>query len=243
MATKTRAKKKSTKKRSSKKKAAAKVNPYEDWRNRARAESRERGTYWKVPKGRSVIRLIPFVHNNKVDVWVPDAKHFNVDPESNAPVLCPGADCPICELKDSLPAVWEAKRDSIRRDSTFVANAIVRSDPDGLKNELVIAQLAWSVVKGDRRRETNGLQFYIVGSEGETAPCPNAIDDKKGRDFKIEKTGKGYSTKYTVLPMPKDAPIGVDVEPRDLITDREARMKSMEELEQLAEALKEKHGK
>lgn len=187
---------------------------------------RSGGDFWNPPKGRSTIRIISFMHAEEEHVFAEDLRHWNLDPNNrSANVQCLGEDCPICSMLGELP---EKKQKDLRRRRKVLANAIVRKCPDhDDKDAQVLAQLPVTVY--------NEIASFIGGDK--MKQCPNALDPKKGRDFKVHRSGEGFNTKYTVVPLTAKSPVGIDVDPIDLIDRKEANMKSEEEIQVYADEL------
>jgi hypothetical protein len=188
---------------------------------------RSGGDFWNPPKGRSTIRIIPFLHGEEEHVFAEDLRHWNLDPNNrSANVQCIGEDCPICTLVGEMTN--EKRQKDLRRRRKILANAVVRKCPDhDDKDAQVLAQLPVTAY--------NEIAAYIGGDKMQQ--CPNALDPKKGRDFKISRSGEGFKTKYTVVPLTAKSPVGIDVEPIDLIDRKEANMKSEEEIQTTADEL------
>ena len=188
---------------------------------------RSGGDFWNPPSGNSTIRILPFKHGDDEHAFVEDLRHWNLDPNNRgANVQCIGEDCPICTLVGELP---EKKAGELRKRRKLLANAVVRRSPDhDDKDAQVLAQLPVSVYRE--------LAAYIGGEKMHL--CPQCLDPKKGRDFKITRSGKGKTgTKYVTVPLQAKSPIGMDVDPIDLIDRKEANMKTEEEIQIITDEL------
>lgn len=230
---KVKVKRKAAKKQTTKRGGGAKgggSNVYD--RVRAQREQMKRrggGQYYRFPKGRSIIRLLPFEHAGSEEIFVENLRHWNLDPSNKgANVQCLGEDCPIC---NEVSEMTEKNAGKFRKRRNFLANAIVRKSPDHEgKDALVIAQLPVGVYEQ--------LSDFLVGEGSED--CPNALHPKKGRDFKVTRTGESLKTRYVVNAMRNPSALGMDnPEVYDLIDRQEAGRRSLEDVEELALAIKE----
>lgn len=196
-------------------------------RSRERAEqalSEMSGSFWKPQDGRNVVRLFTFVDDDGMEqLWAREVRHWQVDTDNpNVSVNCPGREtCPICKVLDELAKPVAEK---VRPQKKDLCNCVVRS-ADG-EDQQKIAQMPVSVSK----------QLDQLVGDPENFGC---LDLKKGRDFIITRTGKGFQTKYNVMPMAKEKPIGVEVEPVNLAKRiRETDMETLENIASLLEGRK-----
>lgn len=206
-------------------------------RIRKQREDRERGGgggFWKPPKGTSIVRCLPFEHDGEPEIAILNARHWGIEDGQRGQVQCSGRDnCPVCEYLESDEPTDRIKQ-RLRRVRRYLVNVVVRSSPlHDNEDAQAIADLPVTVWEG--REDDPGLEDLIIGPDA----ASNVLDPKKGRDFKIIRKGDGLRTRYEVSPMPKGRPIGMDVNPRDLI-DMIAKMeKGEEELAEILEHIKE----
>jgi len=198
------AKKKKAKSKATKKKATGRKSGGRSWRDTikedyAKKQERSRGDYWNFPDGQSTIRLLPFTHEGDEHVFVETFTHRIEEGDATRMLSCPQAECPICELAESLEE--DAAR-GLRPRRRYLANVIVRGHPDELK----IARIPVTV--HDRMLD------YLEGDESEF--CPGGLDPKKGHDFRISRTGKGLRTEYACIVVKRPCPVGLEVKPVDL---------------------------
>lgn len=187
--------------------------------------------FWNLPEGTSQLRFLTFEHKGQEEVAVQVAKHWNVECEDQEAkhMKCGGDECPICDLEEEVSKeLW----DKIFPKTTFMVNAVVRKDPtnDG-KDRMVLVELPKSVWAGSKQGQ--GILDYITGDNPD---IEDAFDLKKGRDFKITKSGKGKQTRYKVVPVVTPTAVGGNYEPVNLLATRVAA--DMDALEKVAEALK-----
>lgn len=198
--------------------------------------------FWKPPKGVSQIRLLPFTHDGEEDIFVCLRNHWIRDgenPNQRKPILCMDsldAECPICTLMDSLD---DEAQEALRPKRTYLVNLVVRRDPeaDGL-DAFRVAELSSSCVEVTDR--ANGLSRFLKPKS--TDFVKDALDPKKGRDFRIKRTGEGMKTRYITEKMPKATAIGnVETDVIDLWDTVEKRAKDAAEMKEIVKLLSERY--
>jgi len=180
--------------------------------------------------GRYKLRIFMFEHNGQEDVFVKNSQHFNLVGDKKV-VRCPGwGDCPICDLKEDVPTeVWEGKggRGSIKPSNRYLCNAVVRNR-DGGDDEQCIVDLPYTV-------------WDAICKAVDTSEIKDPFHPKKGIDFQVLRTTKNRRTGYETQPIMKRRPIGMDVEPKDLIA-MVGEPLSPKELQRIADAISEERG-
>lgn len=164
--------------------------------------------FWKPQNGRNVIRLLPFKHDGVSDVDLVQRVHWNVDPSKKySKVSCLGKDnCPICRLQEEISA---KKWSKVKPQQSVLVNALVREDPSGTKDKLVVAQLSVTAFFGYHSKEEDaetvlGIRDYIIGDDA----VKDSLHETRGRDFVIERSGTGLRTRYRVKVAQKPSPVG-----------------------------------
>lgn len=186
------------------------------------------GDFWSAKVPRSVIRIFQFEHKGRMELFVQETRHWQIDGNPKSSVGCGGQSCPICALKDDVDKDFWGK---IRPQSTFLVNAVVRGIGDGNTDKQVVASL--------KKTAYTQLMAYVTGEEELDDMGPgDCLDHRKGMDFRLSRSGQGFDTKYTVVPMPKATPIGVNVVPANLF-DKVKAAPSDDELQKIADAIRE----
>ncbi len=212
-----------------KKPAAPKSTPggdvYDRLEKQLAENQRGQGAYWSPQLGKSMVRLFPFDTPDGPTVFVKECSHFAVDEANpNRSVTCPGEDCPICE------AVRDEEIGSRCRLSVkYLCNGIVRDiDSTGEDVQRIIRlpktayeRLSQLMSKAERTARNLGDPLSLT----------------KGRDFQIVRSGVKLKTKYDAMPAATATPIGMDVNPVDLVTKLRAAP-SEEELGLMVKKLK-----
>lgn len=182
-----------------------------------------------------MVRPFPFIDGDgKTRLFVVQKRHWLS--ELKTVVACLGDVCPICDFRDELS---KDERQEVRVDTKFLVNLVVRQEDNIRYNppKAVIGSLPKTVVVGDNRRSTGMGDF--IASDDDDVRIPDALDPKKGHDFKIMKSGKGLQTRYQVVPVRNPTPImpgGVSPEAEDLT--KFVKEPDQEELETMVEQLR-----
>lgn len=203
----TRTKKKATKKSTRKPKKSSGSDSYGEIENDLRKKSQERrqkmgGQFWDVPQGTCYIRPVPFKNQDgDWELFVEDTYHW-VATEKKM-YQCAGDDCPLC-------------KEGHDPRTRFLCNALVK-DEDSMDAEIVCARLAKSLVIGNSMTGKPGMQDYIFGNiERNVKKVDDILHPKKGRWFKVKRTGKSLRTAYEIAPLSRAQEVELPAQPIDL---------------------------
>lgn len=158
-----------------------------------RQKSRGGAQFFRLPEGRTVIRLMPPWSKKaaKRGIVVKEAyKHaFKIDNKWNMPVCGRQTDpdehdvCPICDFIDNNADKMDT--DSIRARFQGYVNAVVRGGGENGSDELKIVQLPRRVAD------------TIIRAMADPDSGGDITDPVKGHDVIIERSGTGLDTEYT----------------------------------------------
>jgi Zn ribbon nucleic-acid-binding protein len=155
-------------------------------------------SFFKPHKGSNLIRVLPAWNEDGIP-YKECALHYNVGERAYA---CPkqvGAECPICDFIDQLRKTGQA------------------DDLKLVKELNASKRIYWNVI--DRENEAGGIQIYACGrmvfkdilSIMADPDYEDITDPQGGYDIKIEVSGEGLKTEYSVRPAAK--PNVVDFDP------------------------------
>lgn len=190
---------------------------------------REHVLWWRPEAGTNRIRILPPWTDEGFHAgafWREVAQHWQVSPELKGPVVCPrntpgveDDDCPICDLVDQLrgmkndPGALELAN-NLRAKKNYLLNVLNLDDPEytardvaNFKKERPDAEVPFAA--GDPKIQVYAAgitvfqQILAIIDENDK----NITDLKEGHDIKIEKTGKGFNTKYTLTIILKSSPV------------------------------------
>lgn len=158
----------------------------------------ESDKFWKPKLGKNVIRILP---SNREDgnIFYHSILHygFKVEDQGRAfPCLGVfGKKCPVCQVIvhnqiDTDPDVKEVVKKISARHS-YMLNILDRAKPDAGPR---IYGAGVSVMK----------ELYLIFNDDEYG---DITDPEEGRDVKINRTGEGLSTRYSVQIRPVQSPI------------------------------------
>lgn len=154
------------------------------------------GGYWKCPKGRSVIRILPPVGGMDF-FFVEVGQHYIDGSNYTCPAITSGGEekCPVCETNELLFQAGEkSAAANYRVNQRFWMNVIDRKDEDSGPQIFTPGKMIFSAL------------VALISD-----PDYGAIDDEyDGFDVKIDKTGEGLDTKYSVLPARNPTPLSAD---------------------------------
>jgi len=205
-------------------------------------KNRERSTknflpFYKFPKGKTDIRILPAAKGDDSDDWfVPVGMHYGVD--EKRPINChyetfwAEDPCPICEMVKELRSEGmndDANRMSVRRQ--YLVRGIVRGEED----------------KGAQIIRLPSTLFQAIGEMIEdVAEYGNILSPgPKGRDIRVNKTGENLDTKYSAAPRLKPAMVLEDkAEAKELIAGLEpiAGLVSVPSFTEIEKVMNEKIG-
>lgn len=207
---------------------------YDRLEQRLANSSRSFGDFWKVPEGKSVIRVIPFQHDGQSEVFVAETGHFFAREKKG--FSCSGETCPICEWAED--QVEEVRRNYFP-NTKYLANVIVRGGGEGGKDVLVRTRLAKTIVEGIKARKGSTGRPGIM----ELAKQYKAFHPETGRDFTINRgmDAKGF-VEYTVTVSQKPSRVGMVVKPVDLMNMKRPTLPA-QEMETVIAGLKKKYGR
>lgn len=210
MAKSTKTRKKATKKKSGgRAKSTGRSGLYD--RTAAQLKTARQGgsdRFWKPSKDeKATVRLLSFEHEGEEHLGVEDVQHWGINPENErASVTCLVDDCPICDLEQQ---VEEKAWRRIRPQRVFLCNIILRKggeDGQDVHKIMRLPPTAWAQF----------LEFFA--DEELREEYGDILDHKKGRDFRIVRSGDGFDTRYNVTILPRTSPVALDVNPVDLFT-------------------------
>lgn len=166
--------------------------------------SRNNGKIVKLKEGKTTVRILQ--PDPAKPFWADLGVHWIKPGLNEKPVAVVGchdavheAPCPVCT------AIEQAKKSAIDDESlkiikewdarkSVIVNALVRSGSDA-SDDPVILEL------------TTGTFGSILSVLEEYAGEVNVLDPEEGIDFTIERSGKGFDTRYTVMPAVKSKPV------------------------------------
>jgi outer membrane biosynthesis protein TonB len=153
--------------------------------------------FFKPHKGTNLIRVLP-AWNEEGIPYKECALHYNVGERAYA---CPkqvGGECPICDFIDQLRKTGQA------------------DDLKLVKELNASKRIYWNVI--DKENEAAGIQIYACGrmvfkdilSIMADPDYEDIIDPQSGYDLKIEVSGEGLKTEYSVRPAAKPSVVEFD---------------------------------
>jgi len=145
--------------------------------------------YWKPEDGKNVIRVLPAVEGDEFYKEVYTHYHVGADEKSVICAKTEERDCPICKELEKLKKGSKTDKelaDSMRSKKAYYLQIITPDEPDVPK----LYPAPQTVFKGL-------LDIILDPDYGDIT------DIEEGREITIERTGKGLSTKYSILPKPK----------------------------------------
>lgn len=158
------------------------------------------GKWWKPKLGKNTIRVLP--EGDYPEFYYHSILHYGFkDEEGGRAYPCLSAfnkPCPVCKLISKIsmeqdPDV-QAVASRLKPRHSFLMNIIDRSNPD--KGVLV-----YSAPKG----VMNEIITYLTDTE-----YGDITNVEEGYDFKIDRTGEGLQTRYSVRISARPSPLNVD---------------------------------
>lgn len=159
------------------------------------------------------IRIIPFEHDGKLQVFAMEQTHFNPSPDVKfCGCLGPDNECPLCSLfadgvKSCIPTI------------RYLCHIVDMDDP----NRKVKLYQAPATVAGPIMDVVINIEEY-----------PDTLDPKRGKPFILKKTGTLKNTRYTAQisgkPAPLDPAIFSGLSDLQAIVDRPKDANSIREL-------------
>jgi hypothetical protein len=159
--------------------------------------------FWSAPEGRTVIRILPEVHD--MEYFFQTVGRHNFPPDGKKHCYCPRftseglLPCPVCELIDQLYKSGDkdnkALASQLRIRKMYWMNIIVR-DKNGDKGPFIY---------------TPGVTVFnqittLIGDPD----YGDIMDVEDGIDITIERTGTGMNTEYQVTPRRNSSPLHSD---------------------------------
>lgn len=222
--------KKAPKARATKKNGAGAASPkanFYDRMKKKKAQLKSGAGFLRMTTNKMRVRVLAFEHDGELDVYAERVTHVKAHPDLPSNIPCQGGDdCPICLLKAE---VAEAGHDDLAQDMRAAKRCLINViDIDAGDNEVKIWEAPVTAV--------DGIMAYVCDRE----EYPDVLDPQNGRDFIIEKTGTGFSTKYSVkvagratsvTPKGKVRDLVEFVEQQDAKFDWDALTAKLEEIE------------
>jgi hypothetical protein len=146
------------------------------------------GNFWKVPQGKTTIRILPPVGAMDDAFFVESGQHYLGSKIYVCPKLSSGGKlpCPICDTNEGLYQSGKKKAASkFRASKSFLVNIVVRSGLKGGEDQQTVWQFGVTVM---------GLIISIIAD-----PDYGDISDPEvGSDVVVTRAGEGTNTKYQV---------------------------------------------
>lgn len=185
------------------------------------------GNFWKAPVGDTTLRLIPFTHDGKQELYSEETSHVKVHDDAPSNLPCLGVGCPICNIVEEYELPDKKARD-LSASKKWNMNIVVRATKNSTSGDLAIWGASKSCIKDVLDLVVDRVEY------------PDILDLKKGRDFILTRTGEGKSTRYKVRAggSPRPAP-AFEGEPIDLIERLEKKEKRAEgtDYQEIAESI------
>lgn len=164
-----------------------------DYAGMARDYSTAKSGEWFSMGDRDRVKLrpIPFFSESsgRMKLFTVEEGYYDIHP-SIRNLQRMGADCPINNLAGETDDKELLNR--IRPRKKYLINVIDRDDPEQRIQQFRSPKAVWS-----------GIMDVITDTE----EFPDALSEKSGIDFIINRTGSGLNTEYKCTPSPKRTPV------------------------------------
>lgn len=139
----------------------------------------KRGGTWKMDGDEATIRLVPFRHGGKLELFHVTTSHFNPSPDVKV-VDCGGPDCALCAVLPDLSKKEQNDLRPVRRCKCLIIDRA--NDDEGIQR--------WNAPVS----VMDDMLGYILDPK----KFKDVISLRNGLDFCISREGSGRNTKYKV---------------------------------------------